>query len=118
MADNGGRSVVDYILVNTRLQSFIQHFEVILQVDTDHFPMICKVNCTFNENIRSDTVTPASSGTNSATYKWLPKAYAKFEGKLLDEFTESKINDTLSANVDGCKKDPSPSLFQNLFGHW
>ena len=38
---NGGRSVVDNMLVNTRLHSFIQHFEVIVRVESDHFPVIC-----------------------------------------------------------------------------
>ena len=66
---NGGRSVIDYMLLNTTLYSFIQHFEVIVRVESDHFPVICKVNCAFNENVRSNTVTSASSITNSATYK-------------------------------------------------
>ena len=89
---NGGRSVVDYMLVNTRMYSFIQHFEVIVRAESDYFPVICNVNYAFNESLRTNTVTPASSVTNSATYKWLSKASAKFEGKLLDEFTERKIN--------------------------
>ena len=117
---NGDRSVVDYMLVNTRLYSFIQHFEVIVRVESDHFPVICKVNCTFNASFRANTVTLASSVTNSATYKWFSKAYAKFEEKLSNEFTERKINkisDSLSTDVDGGKIDTTASLFQNLFGH-
>ena len=55
------------MLVNTRLYSFIQHFEVIVGVESDHFPAICKVNCAFNERITTNTVTPASGVTNSAT---------------------------------------------------
>ena len=89
---NGGRSVVDYMLANTRLYSFIQHFEVIVRAESDYFPVICNVNCAFNESLRTNTVTPASSVTNSATYQWLSKASAKFEDKLLIEFTEHKIN--------------------------
>ena len=83
--------------------------------------MICKVNCAFNENLRTNSVTPASSLTNIATYKWFSKAYPKFEEKLLDEFTGRKINkisDSLSADVDGGKIDNIASLFQNLFGYW
>ena len=57
------------MLANTRLYSFIQHFEVIVWVESDHFPVICKVNCVFNESFRTNTVTPTSSLTNSATYK-------------------------------------------------
>ena len=116
---NGGRSVVDYMSVNTRLCSFIQHFEVIVRIESDHFPVICKVNCAFNESLRTNTIIPASSMINSATYKWLSKASAKFE--LLDEFTERKINkmsDSLSADIDGGKIDTVASLFQNLFGYW
>ena len=59
--------------------------------------------------------------TNSATYKWFSKAYAKFEEKLSDEFCERKINkifDSLSADDDGGKIDTIASLFQNLFGYW
>ena len=118
---NGGRSVVDYMLVNTRLYNLIQHFEVIVRIESDHFPVICKVDCAFDENLRSKTVTPTSSATNSATYKWFSKAYAKFEEKLSDEVTERKINeisDLLSADVDGGKIDTIASLFQNLFGYW
>ena len=89
---NGGRSVVDYMLVITRLYSFIQHFEVIVRVESDHFPMICKVNCAFDESLRTNPATPVSSVTNSATNKWLSKGSAKFEEKLSDEFTERKIN--------------------------
>ena len=115
---NGGRSVVDYMLANTRLYSFIQHFEVIVWVESDHFPVICKVNCVFNESFRTNTVTPTSSLTNSATYKWFSKAYAKFEEKLSDEFTERKINkisDSLSTDVDGGKIDTIASLFDSKF---
>ena len=53
---NGGRSVVDYMLVNTRL--CIQHFEVIVPVESDHFPMICKVNCAFNESLGTTPQLP------------------------------------------------------------
>ena len=118
---NGGRSVVNYMLVNTRLYSFIQHFEVIVWVESDHFPMICKVNCALKESLGTNTPTPASDVTNSATYKWLLKASAKFEEKLSDEFTVCKINkisDSLSADVDMGKIDTIASLFQNLFGYW
>ena len=118
---NGGRSVADYMLANTGLYSFIQHFEVIVRVESDHFPMICKVNCAFNKSLRTNTATPASSVTNSATYKWLSKASTKFEEKLSDEFTERKINkisDSLSADVDGGKINTIASLFQNLLGYW
>ena len=69
MVANGGRSVVDYMLVNSRLYSFIQHFEVIVRVESDHFPVICKANCAFNESLKTNIVTPASSLTNIATYK-------------------------------------------------
>ena len=103
---NGGHSVLDYMLANTRLYSFIPHFEIIVQVESDHFPVICKVSSAFNESLRTNTVTPASSVTNSATYKWFSKAYAKFEEKLSVEFTECKINkisDLLSADVDGVR---------------
>ena len=101
---NGGRSVVDHMLVNTRLHSFIQHFEVVVLVESGCSPLICKVNCAFNENLRTNTVTPTSSVTNTETYKWLSKASAKFEAKLSDKFTERKINkisDSLSTDVDG-----------------
>ena len=81
---NGGCIVVDYMLVNTRLYSSIQHFEVIVQVESDHFPVICKVNC-------ANAVTVASSVTNSATYEWFSKAYAKFEEELLMNLLSLKL---------------------------
>ena len=83
--------------------------------------MICKVDCAFSESLRTNTVTPASSLKNSATYKWFSKAYVKFEEKLSDEFTEREINeisDSLSANVDGGKIETIASLFQTLFRYW
>ena len=92
-----------------------------MKVESNHFPVICKVDCAFKESLRTDTVTLVSSLTNSATYKWFSKAYVKFEKKLSDEFTEREINemsDSLSANVDGSKIDTVASLFQNLFGYW
>ena len=103
------------------MYSFIQHFEVIARAESDHFPVICKINCASNESLRTNTVIPASSVTNSETYKWFSKAYAKFEEKLSDEFTQHKINkisDSLSADADGGKIDNIASLFQNLFGYW
>ena len=92
-----------------------------MQVESDHFPVICKVDCAFNESFRTNTIILASSLTNSATYKWFSKAYEKFEEKLSDEFTEREIyeiSDSLSASVDGGKIDTIVSLFQNLFGYW
>ena len=73
---NGGRSVIDYMLVNTRLYSFIQHFKVIVQVESDYFLVICKVTVLLMKAseltqppLRTNTVIPASSLTKSATYK-------------------------------------------------
>ena len=39
-----------------------------MRTESDHFPMICKVNCDLCVNLRSDTVTSASSVTNSAIF--------------------------------------------------
>ena len=43
-----------------QIVQFIQHFEVIVRVESDHYPVICKVNCAFNESLRTNTITPAS----------------------------------------------------------
>ena len=37
---NGGRSVVDYILVNTRFYNRISHLEVCVCIESDHFPLL------------------------------------------------------------------------------
>ena len=47
---NGGPSVVDYILVNTRFYIRISHLEVCVRTESDHFPLLCKLGCAFQNN--------------------------------------------------------------------
>ena len=44
---NGGRSVLDYTLVNTRFYNRISHLEVCVRTESDHFPLLCKLGCAF-----------------------------------------------------------------------
>ena len=41
---NGGQSVVDYTLVNTRFYNRVSHFEVYVR------PLLCKLGCAFQNN--------------------------------------------------------------------
>ena len=47
---NGGRSVVDYILVNARFYNRISHIEVCVLTESDHFPLLCELACAFQNN--------------------------------------------------------------------
>ena len=41
---------VDYILVNTRFCNRISPLEVCVCTESDHFPLLCKLGCTFKNN--------------------------------------------------------------------
>ena len=62
---NGGRSVVDYLPVNTRFYKRASHFEVCVLTESDHFPLFCKLGCAFQNN----HVSLAKESPISSIYK-------------------------------------------------
>ena len=63
---NGGRSIVDYVLVNTRIYDWINSFHVITRTESDHFPMTFKMKFNFADAKPSAS---AIGNLNSTVYK-------------------------------------------------
>ena len=62
---NRGRSVVDYVLVNTRIYYRINSFHVITRTESDHFPMTFKIKCIFAD---AQPSTSAIGNLKTLTY--------------------------------------------------
>ena len=41
---NRGRSVVDYMMINTRIYDMVKRFEVLTRTESDHFPLTCELD--------------------------------------------------------------------------
>ena len=93
---NGGRSTVDYVLVNTRMYDWIKSFHVITRTESDHFPMTFKIKCNFAD---AQPSASAIGNSNSTLYKWSEARSDKFHEKLSDKHTE----ETLSQISDPCQ---------------
>ena len=107
---NGGQSVVDYTLVNTRLYNWISHLEVCVRTESDHFSLLCKLGCAFQNNHVSlaKEAKKAKESPKSGIYKWSSEGYEKFSGKLNDRHTENKLDEIsklLSGEVNRNKVD-------------
>ena len=92
---NGGRSVVDYILVNTKFYNRISHLEVCVRTESDHFPLLCKLGCAFQNNhvFLAKEAKKAKESPKSSFYKWSSEGHEKFSGKLNDRHTENKLDE-------------------------
>ena len=96
---NGGRSVVDYILVYTRFYNRVLHFEVCVRTESDHFPLLCKLGCAFQNN-------HVSSANESPKSKVLPSKLDRFRTsieaiKVSKDFSGSRwalFGETISVN--------------------
>ena len=119
---NGGRSVVDYILVNTRFYNRVSHLEVCVRTESDHFPLLCQLGCAFQNNHVSldKEAKKAKENLKSSNYKWSSEGYEKFSRKLNDRHTENKldeISNLLSGEVNRNKVNLVASYFQTLFSY-
>ena len=82
-------------------------------MQSDHFPLLCKLGCAFQNN----HVSLAKESPKSSIYKWSSEGHEKFSGKLDDLHTENKldeISNLLSSEVNRNKLDLVVSHFQNL----
>ena len=82
---NGGQSVVDYILVNTRFYNRISHLEVCVRTESDHFPLLCKLGCALQNNhvFLAKDAKKAKESPKSGIYKWSSKVMKNFRESLM-----------------------------------
>ena len=65
---NKGRSVVDYMMVNTRICDMVKRFEVLTRTESDHFPLLtCELDYKFMPHSSEESVL---SEINFTSYKW------------------------------------------------
>ena len=53
---NRGSSVVDYMMVNTRIYDMVKRFEVLTRTESDHFPLIRELDCKFMSHSSGESV--------------------------------------------------------------
>ena len=71
--------MVDCILVNTRFYNRVSHFELCVRTESDHFPLLCKLGCAFqNYHLSSAKESPKSS-----VYKWSLRGMKNFQESLM-----------------------------------
>ena len=115
---NGGRSTVDYVLVNTRIYDRINSFHVITRTESDHFPMTFKIKSNFAD---AQPSASAIGNLNSTVYKWSETRSDKFHEKLSDKHTEetlSQISESLSGRVSLQVINNIASKIEGLFRYW
>ena len=74
---NDGSSVVDYILASTSLFASISHFQVGNEDFSDHFPLHCRLEISYENNDFSQTELNVN-GTAWVKYKWKDKCKNQF----------------------------------------
>ena len=65
------RSVVEYMMVDTRIYDIVKRFdrgfEVLTRTVSDNFPLACELDCKFMPHSSEESVL---SGMNFTSYKW------------------------------------------------
>ena len=115
---NGGSSVVDYMMVNTRIYDMVKRFEVLTRTESDHFPLICELDCKFMSHSSGESVL---SEINFTSYKWCTSKENDFQEKLNDEYTSEKLDNIrglLNQTPDINNVDKIVTLLQDSFRYW
>ena len=86
-----GRSIVAYVLVNTRIYDSINSFHVITRTESDHFLMTFKIKCNFAD--AQPSASPIGN-LNNTVCKWPEARSDKFHEKLSDKHTEETLSQT------------------------
>ena len=84
-----GRSVVDYMMVNTRNYDRVKRFEVLTRTESNYFPLTCELDCKFMPHSSEEWVL---SEINVVSYKWSISKENDFQEKLNDEYALEKLD--------------------------
>ena len=115
---NRGSSVVNYMMVNTRVCDMVKRFEVLTHTESDHFPLICELDCKFMSHSSRESVL---SEINFTSYKWCTSKENDFQEKLNDEYTSEKLDNIrglLNQTPDINNVDKIVTLLQDSFRYW
>ena len=115
---NGGSSVVNYMMVNTRIYDMVKRFEILTRTESDHFPLTCELDCKFMSHSSGESVL---SEINFTSYKWCTSKENDFQEKLNDEYTSEKLDNIrglLNQTPDINNVDKIVTLLQDSFRYW
>ena len=93
MYSNRSRSVVDYMMVNTRIYDIVKRSEVLTKTESDHFPLTCELDWKFMPHSSEESVL---NEINVTSYKWCTSKENDFQEKLNDEYTFEKLDNISS----------------------
>ena len=96
----------------------VKRFEVLTRTESDHFPLICELDCKFMSRSSGESVL---SEINLTSYKWCTSKENDFREKLNDEYTSEKLDNIrglLNQTPDINNVDKIVTLLQDSFRYW
>ena len=106
------------MMVNKRIYDMVKRFEVLTRTESDHFPLICELDCKFMSHSSRESVL---SEINFISYKWCTSKENDFQEKLNDEYTSEKLDNIrgLLNQTPGINNvDKIVTLLQDSFRYW
>ena len=84
-----GKSVIDYVIVETELYSYCEHFQIIDYDSCSHFPIY--VYMSFIEQMYSSN-RDSQKNTKQMKFRWVAEKADEFLHKLNDEYSQYKLS--------------------------
>ena len=85
---HSGKSVVDYIVVDSLLYALIENFEVLCCTDSDHLPVTCSIEVKINSELCEN------NNKRWIRHKWKPNKEMEFLNKFNEPVAIDCVNKT------------------------